>query len=69
MAEDDTKELWQQGESLLFKARLERRKQDVARRKAGRKFIKVEDVKLEWEPQNGIWIGGLVSQELGLTTG
>jgi quercetin dioxygenase-like cupin family protein len=65
MAQDDTKELWQQGESLLFKARLERRKQDVARRKAGRKFIKAEDVKLEWEPQNGIWIGGLVSQELG----
>ena len=47
MSERETKELWQQGESLYFKARLERRKKDTARRKAGRKFIKAEDVKLE----------------------
>ena len=65
MSDNDTKELWQQGESLLFKTRAERRKQDTARRKAGRKFIKAENVKLNWEPQNGVWIGGIVSQDLG----
>lgn len=61
----DTKELWEQGESTLFKARLERRKQDAARRKASRKFIKAEDIQLEWEPQNGVWFGRLVTQDLG----
>jgi quercetin dioxygenase-like cupin family protein len=65
MADADTKELWEQGECTLFKSRLERRKEDAARRKAGRKFIKAQDVKMEWEPQNGVWFGSLVTQELG----
>ena len=40
-------------------------KLDIARRKAGRKAIKGEEVKVEWEEQNGVWMGPLVSQELG----
>jgi len=39
-------------------------KADLARRRAGRKAIKGEDVKVEWEAQNGVWMGPLVSQEL-----
>ena len=65
MADNDTKELWEKGESSLFKARLERRKADTARRKAGRKALKAEEVKMEWEPQNGVWFGSLCTQELG----
>lgn len=65
MAESDSKELWEKGQCTLFKSRLERRKEDTARRKAGRKAIKAEDVKMEWEPQNGVWFGSLVTQELG----
>jgi len=49
----------------LFKARLERRKLDAAKRKAGRKALKAEDVMLEWEPTNGVWFGSLCTQELG----
>lgn len=65
MADNDNKELWEKGESSLFKARLERRKADTARRKAGRKALKAEDVKMEFEPQNGVWFGALCTQELG----
>jgi len=65
MSGQDAKELWQQGESALFKARAERRREDGARRKAGRKCIKAKEVKLEWEAQNGIWIAGLVTREIG----
>jgi hypothetical protein len=49
----------------LFKSRAERVKADLASRQAGRKAIKREDVKIEWEAQNGVWMGPLVSQELG----
>jgi quercetin dioxygenase-like cupin family protein len=65
MANHGTNENWLEGKSGLFKSRAERVKADMARRKAGRKFIKAEDVKLEWEAQNGVWMGPLVSQELG----
>ena len=65
MADEEKNEKWLQGKSPLFKSRAERVKADMARRKAGRKFIKAEDVKLEWEAQNGVWMGPLVSQELG----
>jgi quercetin dioxygenase-like cupin family protein len=65
MPDNDPKELWEKGESSLFKTRLERRKADAARRKAGRKFIKAEDVKMDYEPQNGVWFGSLVTQDLG----
>ena len=65
MAKSESNERWLEGESTLFKTRVERRKADIAKRKAGRKFIKGEEVRLEWEPQNGVWMGGLVSQELG----
>jgi gentisate 1,2-dioxygenase len=65
MADNDNKELWEQGQSSLFKARLERRKADAAKRKAGRKALKAEEVKMEWEPANGVWFGSLCTQELG----
>jgi quercetin dioxygenase-like cupin family protein len=65
MAQEHNKANWLQGKSALFKSRAERVKADMARRKAGRKAIKAEDVKLEWEAQNGVWMGPLVSQELG----
>ena len=65
MADIENKELWEQGECSLFKARLDRRKADAAKRKAGRKALKAEDVKMEWEPTNGVWFGSLCTQELG----
>src|SRR5580765_4878127 len=65
MADHDSNEKWFEGKSSLFKSRAERVKADIARRKAGRKAIKGEDVKVEWEEQNGVWMGPLVSQELG----
>jgi hypothetical protein len=65
MAKNENKELWEQGECSLFKARMDRRKADSAKRKAGRKALKAEDVKMEWEPINGVWFGSLCTQELG----
>ena len=65
MADHPQNERWFDGESSLFKSRAQRVKADMARRKAGRKAIKGEDVKVEWEAQNGVWMGPLVSQELG----
>ena len=65
MADHQDNEKWFEGKSSLFKSRAERVKADIARRKAGRKAIKGEDVKVEWEEQNGVWMGPLVSQELG----
>src|SRR5437762_8544569 len=65
MADHESNEKWFEGKSSLFKSRAERVKADIARRKAGRKGIKGEDVKVEWEEQNGLWMGPLVSQELG----
>ena len=65
MADVENKELWEQGECSLFKARMDRRKADAAKRKAGRKALKAEDVKMEWEPTNGVWFGSLCTQELG----
>jgi len=65
MADHESNEKWFEGKSALFKSRAERVKADIARRKAGRKAIKGEDVKVEWEAQNGVWMGPLVSQELG----
>ncbi|TMA67635.1 MAG: cupin domain-containing protein [Deltaproteobacteria bacterium] len=65
MADHQDNEKWFEGKSSLFKSRAERVKADIARRKAGRKAIKGEDVKVEWEGQNGVWMGPLVSQELG----
>jgi quercetin dioxygenase-like cupin family protein len=65
MAKEQNEERWERGTSALFQRRKERREADRRRRQAGRKFIKSEDVKLQWEEENGIWIGGLVSQELG----
>lgn len=65
MADHQENEKWFEGKSSLFKSRAERVKADIARRKAGRKAIKGEDVKVEWEAQNGVWMGPLVSQELG----
>ena len=54
MADHDSNEKWFEGKSSLFKSRAERVKADIARRKAGRKAIKGEDVKVEWEEQNGV---------------
>ena len=64
MADHDSNEKWFEGKSSLFKSRVERVKADIARRKAGRKAIKGEDVKVEWEEQNGVWMGPIISQEL-----
>ncbi len=65
MAQEQGEERWEQGSSALFQRRKERRDADSRRRKTARKYIKAESVKLEWEDQNGIYIGGLVSQDLG----
>ena len=65
MGDHESNEKWFEGKSALFKSRAERVKADIAKRKAGRKAIKGEDVKVEWEAQNGVWMGPLVSQELG----
>jgi hypothetical protein len=65
MADPDNKELWEQGECSLFEARIERRKAGAAKRKAERKALKAEEVKMEWEPTNGVWFGILCAQELG----
>ena len=65
MADHESNEKWFEGKSSLFKSRAERVKADIARRKAGRKAIKGDDVKVEWEEQNGVWMGPLVFQELG----
>ena len=65
MSKDQGEERWEQGSSALFQRRKERRDADRRRRQAGRKFIKAGDVKLQWEEENGVWIGGLVSQDLG----
>ena len=65
MAQEQGEERWEQGSSALFQRRKERRAADSRRRKSGRKFIKAEQVKLEWEEQNAVWMGGLVSQDLG----
>jgi mannose-6-phosphate isomerase-like protein (cupin superfamily) len=65
VAQEPGEERWEQGSSALFQRRKERREADTRRRRSGRKFIKGEEVKLEWEEQNGVWMGGLVSQDLG----
>ena len=65
MAEERDGEQWKQGSSGLFQARRQRQERDRKQRQAGRKIIRGEDVKLEWEEKNGIWIGGLVSTEMG----
>lgn len=44
MADTGNKELWKQGECSLFKARLDRRKADAAKRKGGRKALKAEEL-------------------------
>jgi hypothetical protein len=62
MADNENKELWEQGQSSLFKARLERRKADAAKRKAGRKALKAEEVTMEWEPANGVRFSSLCTQ-------
>lgn len=53
------------GSSTLFRKRMERRQADQERRKQGRRFIKGSEVTLDYEDHNGIWISGLVSQDLG----
>lgn len=58
-------ERWLEGKSQLFRTRRERREADQERRNQGRRFIKASEVKLEPEEKNGIWWGGLVSQDLG----
>lgn len=65
MAELENQELWEQGQCSLFKARLDRRKADAAKREAERKALKAEDVKMEWEPANGVWFGSLCTKALG----
>ena len=44
MADHDSNEKWFEGKSSLFKSRAERVKADIARRKAGRKAIKGEEL-------------------------
>jgi gentisate 1,2-dioxygenase len=58
-------ERWLEGKSALFRTRRERREADQARRRAGRRVLKASEVQLEYEEKNGIWWGGLVSQDLG----
>jgi len=45
MADHSADDKWFEGKSSLFKSRAERVKADMARRKAGRKAIRGEDVK------------------------
>ncbi len=59
------KENWMEGKSQLFRKRLERREADQQRRKLGRRAIKGSEITLDYEDQNGVWQGGLVSQDLG----
>lgn len=65
MPNDSGKESWTEGNSTLFRKRLERREADRLRRDKGRKFIKGSEVTLDYEKNNGVWLGGLVSQDLG----
>lgn len=58
-------ERWLEGRSRLFRERRLRREHDRQRRLNGRRFIKASEVELEYEAKNGIWHGGLVSQDLG----
>ncbi len=65
MVTESGNESWMEGKSTLFQKRKERREADQLRRKQGRRFIKGSDITLDYEEKNGIWLGGMVSQDLG----
>ena len=68
MADTENKELWEQGECSLFKARMDRRKADTAKRKAGRKALKAEDVKMEWEQPTAFGLAAFARRSSASTT-
>ena len=54
-----------QWSAKVFSERAERMKADDLKRRSGRKIIRKSEVNWQWEPNNGIWVTGLVTREMG----